>query len=110
MTVEDFVEELVGEIYDETDVDLDTVVRNDDGSVVLPGKFPVHDLIDLDIDLPEGDYATVAGLVLEHLGRLPTAGESLPIDGWDIEIRTIVRHSIGEVLIRASDREPDEDE
>ncbi len=109
VTVEDFVEELVGEIYDETDVDLDTVVQNDDGSVVLPGKFPVHDLIDLDIDLPEGDYATVAGLVLEHLGRLPSPGESVVVEDWEIEIRTVVRHSIGEVLIRAHESEPEDE-
>ena len=43
--------------------------------MVLPGSFPVHDLPDLGVELPEGPYATVAGLVLDRLGHLPAAGE-----------------------------------
>lgn len=99
VTVEDLVEELVGEIYDETDPDLATVDREADGTLVLPGRYPVHDLIDLDVDLPEGDYTTIAGLVLDRLGRIPGAGECLDIDGWRIEIRVIERHSITTVAL-----------
>lgn len=69
--LEDLIEELVGEIYDESDPDVVSVVHEDDGSVVVPGSFPIHDLIDLGIDLPEGDYTTVAGLILDRLGYLP---------------------------------------
>ncbi len=76
VTMEDLVEELVGEIYDETDRDLTTVRREPDGTIVLPGTFPIHDLHDIDVELPDGDYATVAGLVLEHLGRIPSVGDT----------------------------------
>jgi putative hemolysin len=100
VTVEDFVEELVGEIYDETDPDLIGVRHEPDGTVLLAGRFPVHDLVDLDVDLPEGDYATVAGLVLDRLGHIPEVGERLQIDGWEIEVRSVLRHTITEVAIR----------
>lgn len=71
VTVEDLIEELVGEIYDETDTDLMSVVHEDDGSILVPGSFPIHDLPDLGIDVPEGEYTTVAGLILDRLGYLP---------------------------------------
>jgi putative hemolysin len=72
VTIEDLVEELVGEIYDETDRDVLGVVREEEGALVMPGTFPIHDLCDLDVHLPEGDYVTVAGLVLDRLGRIPS--------------------------------------
>ena len=100
VTVEDLVEELVGEIYDETDDDLASIRYADDGAVVLPGRFPVHDLTDLDIDLPVGDYATVAGLLLEHLGRFPVVGEHVGVEAWNIEIVEMDEHRIVEVAIR----------
>ncbi len=100
VTVEDLVEELVGEIYDETDPDLATVVYEPDGTLVIPGAFPVHDLVDLDVELPEGDYTTISGLVLDELGRFPSVGETIVIDDWQIEIRAIHRHRIEQVALR----------
>ena len=77
ITLEDLLEELVGEIYDEFDPDSHGIHRQPDGSLVLPGSFPVHDLADLGISLPEGDYATLAGLVLDRMGRIPGKGEAV---------------------------------
>ena len=104
VTVEDLVEELVGEIYDETDPDLATVDREPDGTLVMPGAFPVHDLVDLDVELPEGDYTTISGLVLDELGRFPTIGETIEIQDWQIEIRAIHRHRIEQVALRRIER------
>src|SRR5829696_1878998 len=73
VTVEDLLEELVGELYDEFDRDIGGVEHDPDGSLVLPGSFPVHDLPDLGINLPEGPYATVAGLAIDRLARSRTA-------------------------------------
>jgi putative hemolysin len=100
VTVEDLVEELVGEIWDETDPDLQTVVREADGTIVLPGTYPVHDLVDLDIELPDGDYTTIAGLVLEELGRFPRPGETIDVEGWQITIRSVGRHRITLVALQ----------
>jgi putative hemolysin len=100
VSVEDLVEELVGEIFDETDRDLQAAQRLPDGSWLLVGSFPIHDLVDLGVDLPEGDdYTTVAGLVLDRLGHLPRAGESLAIDGWRIIVLSIEGHAIARVRV-----------
>jgi putative hemolysin len=109
VTVEDLLEELVGEIYDETDPDLATVVREDDGSISLPGAFPVHDLVDIDVELPEGDYTTISGLVLDVLGRFPTIGEIVQVEDWEIETLAIERHRIERVRLRRVESETDDD-
>jgi magnesium and cobalt exporter, CNNM family len=108
ITVEDLLEELVGEIYDEFDPDFRGVRRRPDGSIVLPGSFPVHDLPDLGVSLPEGSYATVAGLILERLGRIPSAGDAAEIDRWRLEVLTMDRNAIGRVRLDplGDDRRP----
>jgi putative hemolysin len=100
VTVEDLVEELVGEIWDETDTDVTDVVHEADGTIVLPGTFPVHDLIDLHVELPDGDFTTIAGLVLDTINRFPDLGETIDIDGWRITIRAVGRHRITQVALR----------
>ncbi|CAN5574547.1 hemolysin family protein [soil metagenome] len=101
VTVEDLVEELVGEIYDETDRDIIDVQRDPDGSVVLPGRFPIHDLVDLDIDLPEGEYATVAGLVLSELGRIPDGpGDEVTIQGWTLTVLAVADRAVTRVRVQ----------
>jgi len=78
ITMEDLVEEIVGEIYDETDRDVAAVVREADGALLMPGSFPIHDLPDIGLHdeshgHEDGDYTTVAGMVLAVLGHIPTA-------------------------------------
>ncbi|MEP1124474.1 MAG: hemolysin family protein [Ilumatobacter sp.] len=108
VTVEDLVEELVGEIYDETDPDLASVIWEDDGTIVLPGRFPIHDLPDIGVDLPDGDYATVAGLFLELLGRIPVAGDHATTAGWHLEVRAMRGRAVTEISLRpAADRSDD---
>lgn len=100
VTVEDLVEELVGEIFDETDRDLQAAQQLPDGSWILVGSFPIHDLVDLGVNIPEGDdYATVAGLVLDRLGHLPRAGEAVAVDGWRISVLSIKGHAIARVRV-----------
>jgi putative hemolysin len=99
ITVEDLLEELVGEIYDEFDPDFRRVQYRPDGSVVVPGAFPVHDLPDLGISLPEGDYATVAGLILERLGRIPAEGDTAEVDRWRLEVLAMDRNAITRVRL-----------
>jgi putative hemolysin len=102
VTVEDLVEELVGEIYDETDRDVVAVVTDADGSLVVPGGFPVHDLPDIGVyDLPEGAYTTLAGLVLDRLGRLPEGpGDVVTVAGWEIEVTSVQRRAITQIRLR----------
>lgn len=103
VTVEDLLEELVGEIYDETDRDVLTVQREPDGAMVLPGTFPVHDLADVGVDLPDGDYATVAGLVLTALGRIPDRpGDCVDIDGWTATVLAVDHRAITRIRLSRS--------
>ena len=102
ITVEDLVEELVGEIYDETDRDILSVRRRPDGSVVVPGRFPAHDLPDLGIRVPDGDYATVAGFVLSLLQRVPKEpGDEVSHDRWTFVVTAVSDKAITEVTISA---------
>lgn len=106
VTVEDLVEELVGEIYDETDPDLATVVHEADGTIVLPGRFPIHDLPDIGVELPDGDYTTIAGLVLDQLGNIPAPGDEATIDGWRFQVRSMRGRAITEVSLTLTTNRP----
>lgn len=108
VTVEDLVEELVGEIYDETDRDVLSAQRGDDGSITVPGGFPIHDLVDIGVDdIPEGPYATIAGLVLDRLGRLPEGpGDTVRVGSWNIEVVAVEARAIA--VVRLSPVPPDD--
>ncbi len=99
VTLEDLLEEIVGEIYDETDRDLVEVMRGEDGSFELVGGFPVHDLADLGVRLPVGDYATVAGLLMDRLGRVPALGDHVQIDGWIITATAMQGRAVTQLLL-----------
>jgi putative hemolysin len=100
ITVEDLVEELVGEIYDETDRDVLNVRREPDGSMVLPGRFPVHDLPDVGVEVPDGQYATVAGYLLWRLQRIPeTPGDTVDVGPWQITVTGVDDRAISEVRV-----------
>jgi putative hemolysin len=94
ITVEDLVEELVGDIRDRDDAGVRDVVRHRDGSLTLAGHFPMHDLVDLDVDLPAGTYVTLAGLVLDRLGRLPAVGDQIELAGWRITVTAVDGNAI----------------
>ena len=104
VTVEDLVEEIVGEIYDETDRDVLSVRREDSGVLVVPGRFPVHDLPDIGVDLPDGPYTTVAGLVLSELQRIPDApGDAVELHGWRIVVTAVGSNTVTEVRIERAE-------
>ena len=110
VTLEDLVEEVVGEIYDEADRDVLAVRRDPDGTLLVPGAFPVHDLPDLGVDLPSkphGDYTTVAGLVIALLGHLPTApGETVELGAWTARVERIGRHAVTEIRLAPATAKP----
>jgi putative hemolysin len=108
VTLEDLLEEIVGEIYDEADEDIRTAEALPDGSRILPGTFPIHDLPDIGIEFsgtPPGDYTTIAGLVLSVLGRIPTVpGDRVDLPPHRLEVTGVGRHAITEVRILPRDQ------
>lgn len=110
VTLEDLLEEIVGEIYDETDRDVMAVRTEPDGTMRLPGTFPMHDLPDLGVvlsDAPRGDYTTVAGLVLATLERIPERpGDRVEFADWSIEVTAVAHHAITAVRLHPRSRAP----
>ncbi|RKR93203.1 putative hemolysin [Micromonospora pisi] len=105
ITMEDLLAEVVGELYDETDRDVESVVREPDGALLVPGAFPLHDLPDLGVNLRvplTGEYTTLAGLMLARLGHLPTEpGETLRLSGWTAQVVEVAGHAIRTVRLCA---------
>ena len=114
ITMEDLVEEIVGEIYDETDRDVQAVVHEPDGALLMPGSFPIHDLPDIGFDTTppdEGDYTTVAGMVLAVLGHIPTEpGETVELPQFTAEVVEVTGRAITRVRVRPKPRTDDEDD
>lgn len=109
VTMEDVLEEIVGEIYDEFDRDLNesdarSVEHRPDGSLVLPGRFPVHDLPDIYVTMVETDQTTLAGLVIEHLERIPAVGETFTIAQWHVTVLEVDHHAITSLLLTRNGR------
>ena len=108
ITMEDLVEEIVGEIYDETDRDVQSVVHEPDGALLMPGSFPIHDLPDVGFDgaaPEEGEYTTIAGMVLAVLGHIPTApGEVVTLPEFTAEVVEVTGRAITRIRLRALPR------
>jgi putative hemolysin len=114
ITMEDLVEEIVGEIYDETDRDVQAVVREPDGALLMPGSFPIHDLPDIGFDgtgQEENDYTTVAGMVLAVLGHIPTEpGEIVELPEFTAEVVEVTGRAITRVRLRPVPRPAGDDD
>ncbi len=95
VTLEDLIEELVGDIQDEYDVAMPPVTPLADGCYEVAGTFSMDDLSKLlNVALPEGGWDTVGGMVIGLLGHLPAAGERVSVAGFTFEVRNVIRHRV----------------
>jgi Mg2+/Co2+ transporter CorB len=100
VTLEDIIEEIVGEIVDEHDVALSDVVERPDGSFLVPGTVPIRDLNrSYDWNLPDEEAATIAGLVLHEAQEIPDVGESFVLHGFTFEVRSRKRNQITQIRV-----------
>jgi CBS domain containing-hemolysin-like protein len=100
VTVEDVVEELVGEIRDEYDSEAEPIVREADDTFVFSAKVATSDMTDrMGVEIEGDGFETVGGYVLARVGRVPAAGERFSFDGVDIEILEAERRRIHKVRI-----------
>ena len=109
VTLEDLIEELIGEIVDEYDVEEPTVERQADGSVVVTARMAIDDADELlDAELPTGAWDTVGGLLLDLAGRVPREGESFTVDGFRLIAQRVQGRRIGRVRIERTASSVDE--
>jgi len=107
-TVEDLLEEIVGEIRDEYDVESETVVDEGNGTFVFSGKVNVDEVKDrLGIEVEREGFETVGGYLLSHLGRMPYVGERFDVDGLDVEVLEVERRRISKVRLRRAEETED---
>ncbi|MEX1004102.1 MAG: hemolysin family protein [Acidimicrobiia bacterium] len=101
VTIEDLLEELVGEIVDEYDDDELMFEELDDGSWKVDGRLSVHDLSEMiDAELPSEEWDTVAGLVLGLAGRVPRERETFEAEGVSITVRRVQGRRVHEVVVQ----------
>jgi len=101
VTLEDLIEEIVGEIRDEYDVETEPVVDAGDGSFVVSGKAHVEDLAErLGIEVEGEGFETVGGYLLSHLGRVPLVGESFEVGDLTVDVLEAERRRVHKVRVR----------
>jgi CBS domain containing-hemolysin-like protein len=101
VTVEDLVEELVGEIRDEYDMEAEPVVLEADGAIVFSAKVAIEEMTErLGLSIDEEGFETVGGYVLTRAGRVPAAGEQFEADGVSIEVLEAERRRIHKIRVR----------
>jgi CBS domain containing-hemolysin-like protein len=113
VSVEDIVEEIVGEIVDETDPLHGPIRRLANGDVLVRGEVSLADLVDYGIRLTATDatYTSISGVVLDLLGRIPKRGESVDLDGYRLRVESIRGNRIETVRLvrKAADEAAAED-
>jgi putative hemolysin len=100
VTIEDILEELVGEIRDEYDDEERHIEEEDGVRYWVSGRLTLDELSDaLDADFRRDAVSTIGGLIFELLGRVPRAGETLDIEGFRVIVERVVRRKVARVFL-----------
>jgi putative hemolysin len=100
VTIEDLLEEIVGEIRDEYDVESEPVVDEGNGRFVFSGKVDIDEVVQrLNVQIERMGFETVGGYLMSHLGRVPAVGERFDVDGLSIEVLDAERRRVNKVRI-----------
>jgi len=90
VTIEDLIEEIVGEIADEFDVEEEPIHRVSDSEAILDARVSIDALQELfGVEVEEGDFDTVGGFVFNHLGKMPSVGEEIRVDGLVVRVLSV---------------------
>jgi len=111
VTIEDLLEEIVGEIQDEYDVEEPMVVRLSDEQARIDGRADVDELVelfDVVLDMEDAEeYDTVGGLVYHHVGGIPHVGDRVELTGVTLTVESTDGRRVGKVLAMRTRREPE---
>jgi CBS domain containing-hemolysin-like protein len=101
VTMEDLLEEIVGEITDESDEEVPLITAVGNGEYLIDGRVGVDELEDLiGIEVPDEDWDTVGGLLLGLAGRVPEVGESFELEGNVLTAEQVLGRRIAQVRVR----------
>ncbi len=101
VTIEDLLEEIVGEIQDEYDVEEKPIERLSEHEAIFDARVSIHDVNDtLSVTLADGEYDTLGGLVYDRLGKIPVVGDKTEVDGLCITVLSTVGKRIKKVKMR----------
>ena len=101
VTIEDIVEEIVGEIEDEYDEPLKKYEVYDENGYLIDGDKEIGSVNEeLKLSLPEGDYETMAGLMIENLEKIPVAGDQIVINGFRLTVKEASKRKINSIIVR----------
>jgi putative hemolysin len=100
VTIEDLLEEIVGEIRDEYDVESEPIIDEGNGRFVFSGKVSIDEVAQrLGVEIEREGFETVGGYLMHHIGRVATVGEKFDIDGLTVEVLDAERRRINKVRI-----------
>jgi magnesium and cobalt exporter, CNNM family len=109
-TLEDIIEEIVGEIRDEFDEEEPAISKLNDGSYMVDGRIPIQVVNEaLDSEFASEDFDTIGGLVLGQLGRAPEVGDELDVDGYVLRVDEVDGPRVAQVIVRESDEDEGSD-
>ena len=101
VTIEDIVEEIVGEIEDEYDEPLKKYEVYDENGYLIDGDKEIGSVNEeLKLALPEGNYETMAGLMIENLEKIPVAGDQIEINGFRLTVKEASKRKINSIIVR----------
>ncbi len=107
VTIEDMLEEIVGEIEDEYDREEPTVQKIDEGDVIVDARVGIDDLNDLlGVQIESEDFDTVGGFVYHHLGKIPIVGDEVQADGLNLRVLSVLGRRIKKVRVRKEEPPP----
>ena len=109
VTLEDILEELVGEIWDEHDEVIETFQKQEDGSYLITCSANLDDMYDLFELKGECDAATVSGWVMEQVGRVPEEGDHFQAEGLDVTVTQVEQRRAMEIRVEVLPEETDEE-
>jgi magnesium and cobalt transporter len=100
LTVKDLLEPLVGELHDEFDEEEESqMVRVDNNRWLLDGQTNVDDVRErLGIEIPDGEYVTLGGLLFERFGHIPSEGEKVRVGDWDLKVVEMDKRRVAQVV------------
>ncbi len=103
LTVKDLLETLVGDLNDEFDDDDDpTIVRVDATRWLINGQTNVDEVRErLGMDVPDGEYVTLGGLLFERFGHIPSEGEQIRVGDWDLKVVEMDKRRVAQVVATA---------